>query len=206
VDHAAGWLAGRPVGFPGPGGDRGWALPETAYAGAADASERGQALPAHVRALALARLAPVPGDLLWAVGAGHGALAVEAARFGAAVVAVEPDLADCARIGVNARRYGVEIETVHGSAPDVLGGLPEPDAVAVESGGADVLAAVLARRPERLLVVARTLAEAEEFRKLMAAAGYRTDGALLKSAALGGADGPAFAPGEQTLLLWAHTG
>ncbi|MFD9127830.1 precorrin-6y C5,15-methyltransferase (decarboxylating) subunit CbiE [Kitasatospora sp. NPDC059571] len=201
-DEPAGWLAGRPVGFPG--ADRGWALPAETYA-AADAD---RALPPHVRALALARLGPLPGDLVWAVGAGSGALAVETARFGAAVVAVEADRAACGRIGVNARRYGVEVDVVHGAGPDVLGELPEPDAVVVEYGGAEVVRAVLTRRPERLVAVAHTFAEAEEIRSAVAAAGYRTEGALLQASALAPADGTpaglAPGPGEQTLVLWAE--
>lgn len=43
----------------------------------------------EVRALALARLGPRTGDLVWDIGAGSGSVAVECARFGAAVVAVE---------------------------------------------------------------------------------------------------------------------
>ncbi|WP_327675794.1 precorrin-6y C5,15-methyltransferase (decarboxylating) subunit CbiE [Kitasatospora sp. NBC_00458] len=182
---AAGWLAGRPVGFPGP--DRGWALPPDAYTGAErteNAPGAPDTLPAHVRALVLARLGARPGDLLWSVGAGIGALAVEAARFGAAVVAVEADRTACARLAVNARRYGVEVEIVQGHAPEVLGGLPEPDAAVVENGGPDVVRAVLSRRPERVVAVARTLAEAEEVRRAIAEAGYRADGALLQSAPL----------------------
>ena len=164
------------------------------------------ALPAHVRALAVARRRPVPGDLVWAVGAGTGALAVETARFGAAVVAVEADRSACAQIAVNARRYGVEVEPVHGVGPEVLGGLPEPDAVMVESGGAEVVRAVLARRPERLVAVAHTLAEAEEIREAIAGAGYRVDGALLQSTPLVHAAGLSFGPGEQTLVLWGEQG
>ncbi|MGW4646493.1 precorrin-6y C5,15-methyltransferase (decarboxylating) subunit CbiE [Kitasatospora sp. NPDC004289] len=206
----SGWLAGRPLGFPGP--DRGWALDGRAYAGAEQlagtAGGAGAALPPHVRALALARLGPVPGELVWVVGAGSGALAVEIGRFGAAVVAVEASRSACAQITVNARRYGVEVEVVHGVGPEVLGGLPEPDAVMVEAGGAEVVGAVLARRPERLVAIARTLAEAEAVRTAITAAGYRADGALLQSAPLapapGGVPGLALGAGQQSLVLWGE--
>ncbi|MGW2539582.1 precorrin-6y C5,15-methyltransferase (decarboxylating) subunit CbiE [Kitasatospora sp. NPDC001574] len=107
ASEAAGWIAGRPVGYPGV--ERGWALPSDAYTGAGRAGgEPGasETLPSHVRALVLARLGARPGDLVWSVGAGSGELAVEAARFGAAVVAVESDRAACARLAVNARRAG----------------------------------------------------------------------------------------------------
>ncbi|WP_316520264.1 precorrin-6y C5,15-methyltransferase (decarboxylating) subunit CbiE [Kitasatospora brasiliensis] len=209
VDEAAGWLAGRPVGYPG--AERGWALPGDAYAGAGrTAGEPGapEALPAHVRALVLARLGARPGDLVWSVGAGSGALAVEAARFGAAVVAVEGSRSACARLTVNARRFGVEVEAVYGSGPEVLGGLPEPDAAVVESGGLDVVRAVLDRRPERFVALPRTLAEAEEVRRAIAGAGYRADGALLQSTPLrtaGEDEGLALgAGGAGVLVLWGE--
>ncbi|MBV6698325.1 precorrin-6y C5,15-methyltransferase (decarboxylating) subunit CbiE [Kitasatospora aureofaciens] len=207
ADEAAGWLAGRPVGFPG--AERGWALPGDAYAGARRTDEPGAsvALPAHVRALVLARLGARPGDLVWSVGAGSGALAVEAARFGAAVVAVEASRSACARLAVNARRYGVEVETVHGRGPEVLGGLPEPDAAVVESGELDVVRAVLARRPERFVAVPRTFAEAEEIRRAITEAGYRADGALLHATPLRGADGGGLELGAGepgALLLWGE--
>ncbi|MFE6500157.1 precorrin-6y C5,15-methyltransferase (decarboxylating) subunit CbiE [Kitasatospora sp. NPDC057738] len=209
VDEAAGWLAGRPVGYPG--SERGWALPGDAYAGAGRTEgEPGapEALPAHVRALVLARLGARPGDLVWSVGAGSGALAVEAARFGAAVVAVEDSRSACARLTVNARRYGVEVETVYGSGPEVLGGLPEPDAAVVESGGLDVVRAVLARRPERFVALPRTLAEAQEVHRAIAGAGYRADGALLQATPLrpaGEGDGLALGTGGTgALVLWGE--
>ncbi|MFD8704514.1 precorrin-6y C5,15-methyltransferase (decarboxylating) subunit CbiE [Kitasatospora sp. NPDC059648] len=209
VGEAAGWLAGRPVGYPG--AERGWALPGDAYTGAGRAEgEPGasEALPAHVRALVLARLGARPGDLVWSVGAGSGALAVEAARFGAAVVAVEASRSACARLTVNARRYGVEVETVYGQGPEVLGGLPEPDAAVVESGGPEVVRAVLARRPERFVAVARTFAEAEEIHRAIAGAGYRADGALLQATPLGAAEeggGLVLGTGASgALLLWGE--
>ncbi|MFB7665342.1 precorrin-6y C5,15-methyltransferase (decarboxylating) subunit CbiE [Kitasatospora sp. NPDC056138] len=212
VGEAAGWLAGRPMGFPGP--VRGWALPADAYAGvergASAADAGGRALPPHLRALAVARLGPVPGDLIWAVGAASGALAVEIARFGAAVVAVEADRSACAQIAVNARRYGVEVEAVHGVGHEVLGGLPEPDAAVVEAGGAEAVRAVVARRPGRLVAVAHTLAEAEEVHEVLTGAGYRVDGALLQSAPLatgrGTAAGLSIGAGEQGLMLWGEQG
>ncbi|MDP9399143.1 MAG: precorrin-6y C5,15-methyltransferase (decarboxylating) subunit CbiE, partial [Actinomycetota bacterium] len=73
-----GWLVGAP---PAPVG---WALPEAAYA-----HRNSMITKAEVRALVLARLAPRLGELVWDVGAGSGSVAVECARFGAAVVAVE---------------------------------------------------------------------------------------------------------------------
>ncbi|MER8184292.1 precorrin-6y C5,15-methyltransferase (decarboxylating) subunit CbiE [Kitasatospora sp. NPDC094015] len=206
--EAAGWLAGRPVSFPAP--EHGWALPAPAYAGAdaaPGAEDAESELPAQVRALALARLGPVPGDLVWTIGAGGAAVAVDAARLGAAAVAVQPDPAACARLVLAARRHAAEVEVVQGEGPEALGGLPEPDAVLVGSGGADLVRAVVARRPDRVVAVAANLAEAGELRRIAEAAGYRVDGALLQSAPLTPAraehDRPSFGPADHTLILWA---
>lgn len=109
----------------------------------------------EVRALVLARLGPRLGDLVWDVGAGSGSVAVECARLGAAVVAVEKD--DASHLEANVKAYGVDVQVVHGAAPAALDGLPQPVAVFVGGGGLDVVHAVVARRPERLVVTLTTL-------------------------------------------------
>jgi precorrin-6Y C5,15-methyltransferase (decarboxylating) len=90
-----------------------------------------------VRAATLARLAPLEGQMLWDVGAGSGAVAIEwlrALRRGRAV-AIEHDPERCARIGRNARHLGTpELVLVEGSAPAALEGLAQPDAVFVGGG------------------------------------------------------------------------
>jgi precorrin-6Y C5,15-methyltransferase (decarboxylating) len=80
----SGWLAGRPVDFPS--GRRGWAQPP-----AAAGDGRAEGLSAEARAVALARLGPRLGDLVWDIGPADESLAVELGRFGAAVVAVDED-------------------------------------------------------------------------------------------------------------------
>jgi precorrin-6Y C5,15-methyltransferase (decarboxylating) len=197
-DTPAGWLAGRPLGFPGP--ERGWAAEAPQ---AADADPDAGELPAAVRALVLARLGPRPGDLLWDVCAGSGALAVDAARAGSAVVAVDRDADACARIDVSARHYGVDVRTVHGTAPAVLADLPEPDTALVR-GGAEVLRACLGRRPERVVALPRTLAQVEEARLALAEFGYRVDGALVQASPLGdgGRGERALLPTAPVFVLW----
>ncbi|RAG85706.1 precorrin-6y C5,15-methyltransferase (decarboxylating) subunit CbiE [Streptacidiphilus pinicola] len=176
----SGWLAGKPVDFPGSAG-RGWAEP----GGAAPSDGAGSELPAPVRALALARLGPRPGDLMWDVDAGAGGIAVDAARCGAAVIALDPDPDVCARLDVTARRAGVELQTVRGTAPAALADLPEPDIVLVRQG-ALVLQACLTRRPERIVALPRTTTELEEIRRAFARSGYRSEGSLLQSSPLDG--------------------
>jgi precorrin-6B methylase 2 len=61
------------------------------------------------------------------------------------VFAIEQHAADAARIADNARAHHVALEVIHGTAPDALEGLPDPDRVFVGGGGAPVLDAALAR-------------------------------------------------------------
>jgi precorrin-6B C5,15-methyltransferase / cobalt-precorrin-6B C5,C15-methyltransferase len=137
---------------------------------------------AEVRAVALARLGPGLGDLVWDVGAGSGSVGVEAARFGAAVVAVDRDPAAVALVRRNAERHRVQVRAVHGLAPAALDDLPDPDQVFVGGGGPDVVRACAAREPRRLVV---TLAAPERIGEVRSAlAGYRVEGAVLQASRL----------------------
>ncbi|WNI14736.1 precorrin-6y C5,15-methyltransferase (decarboxylating) subunit CbiE [Actinacidiphila sp. ITFR-21] len=173
VAGRGGWIAGRDPGFPGP--VRGWALA---------ASEYGGHVPAQVRAFQLARLGPRTGDLVWDIGAADGAIAIEAARFGAAVIAVDADADACDWITVTARRGGVQLHVVHGTAPQVLEDLPEPDVVRIGRADAEVVAACAARRPERIVTTAATRDKAEAATRALQEGGYAVERALLQSVEL----------------------
>jgi precorrin-6B C5,15-methyltransferase / cobalt-precorrin-6B C5,C15-methyltransferase len=114
-----------------------------------------------VRAMALARLAPGPGRLLWDVGCGSGSLAVEAAALGAGVIAVDRDPAQIDHTRANARHHGVDLGTVTGAAPGALLPLPDPDAVFVGGGGRDLprLLEVVAERCRAAIVVSLATVE-----------------------------------------------
>jgi precorrin-6Y C5,15-methyltransferase (decarboxylating) len=155
----------------------GWALPESAY-GHRDS----MITKAEVRALAVARLRPRLGRLVWDVGAGSGSVGIECALLGAAVLAVERD--PDAPIRANAARHGVDVRVVTGTAPAALAGLPDPDAVFVGGGGADVLAAVADRRPPRVVVTLAALDRVAPAVHLLRAAGYAVDGCQLAAARL----------------------
>lgn len=119
-------------------------LPDEAYA------HDGQLTKRDVRASALAHLRPLPGQLLWDLGAGAGSVGIEWARSqpGARSVAVERDPERVARIRANAASLGVpdEVLVVPGAVADVLADLPIPDAVFVGGGGtAEVLTRAFAR-------------------------------------------------------------
>ena len=97
----------------------------------------GQLTKREIRAATLAALAPLPGELLWDIGAGSGAIAIEWLRAddGLSAVAVERDPARAARIARNAAALGVpRLQVVVGAAPAALAGLPAPDAVFVGGG------------------------------------------------------------------------
>jgi len=104
----------------------------------------GQLTKREIRALTLAALAPVPGQLLWDVGAGSGSIGIEWMRVHPAsrAIAIEPNETRRARIARNAAALGVPgLSLVNGAAPEALAGLPAPDAVFI-GGGVTVLGVV----------------------------------------------------------------
>ncbi|WP_428955902.1 precorrin-6y C5,15-methyltransferase (decarboxylating) subunit CbiE [Streptomyces sp. cg35] len=173
--ETGGWLAGGdPDTVP-----RGWALPAAEYAG-----PFGEAETEQLRAAQLARLGPRVGDLVWDIGCGSGAFTAETGRFGAAVIAVDRDADACARTLATARRFGVQAQIVHGTAPHVLEDLPEPDVVRVGGGGAAVVSAVADRRPARIVTHAATRDAAELIGRNLTEHGYDVECALLQSVEL----------------------
>ena len=178
----------------------GWALPE------GDFCQRDAVITkAEVRALALARLAPGPGRLIWDVGAGTGSVGVECARLGAAVVAIErnPRRAELAR--ANARRHAVDVRVIEGEAPEALAGLPAPDAAFIGGGGAGVIEAVVSGQPARVVVA---LAAVDRVGPACAAlwdVGYQVAGTLLQAARLSPLPGGVhrFDAVNPVFVLWA---
>ena len=97
----------------------------------------GQLTKRELRALALAALAPVPGQLLWDVGAGSGSIGIEWMRVHPAsrAIAIEPRADRRERITRNAAALGVPwLRVVAGAAPRALTGLDVPDAVFIGGG------------------------------------------------------------------------
>jgi precorrin-6Y C5,15-methyltransferase (decarboxylating) len=124
--RAGGTAAGRaPVAGRLPG------LPDEAF------ETDGQITRRELRILALAALRPGPGELLWDVGAGSGSIGIEWLRAEprARAIAIDARADRAERAGRNAAALGVPgLQVVVGRAPEVLAGLPGPDAVFVGGG------------------------------------------------------------------------
>lgn len=106
-------------------------LPDSAF------KHDGQLTKRDVRAITLARLAPVPGELLWDVGAGSGSIGIEWMRAhpSCRALAIEADEGRQLLIEQNRDALGVPgLQLVRGSAPQALAGLERPDAIFIGGG------------------------------------------------------------------------
>jgi precorrin-6Y C5,15-methyltransferase (decarboxylating) len=189
------WLAGGEIVPPVDG----WAHGEDRFA-----HREGVGSPPEVRALALAKLAPRPGILVWDVFAGSGALGIEAGRLGAAVIAVESDQGLCVRVVANATAHGVDVRLVEGDLPAVLTGLPRPDAVFIGTARPDVVRRCAGVGAARVVLLVHELEAIGPARDALGDNGYTVDGCQLSAAPLEGLAGGGAAVGlaRPTLLLW----
>ncbi|CRM65567.1 bifunctional cobalt-precorrin-7 (C(5))-methyltransferase/cobalt-precorrin-6B (C(15))-methyltransferase [Pseudomonas sp. Wu6] len=106
-------------------------LPDSAF------QHDGQLTKRDVRAMTLARLAPMPGELLWDVGAGSGSIGIEWMRThpSCRALAIEHDPGRQGLIEHNRDALGVPgLHLIRGKAPDALHGLPVPDAIFIGGG------------------------------------------------------------------------
>ncbi len=148
-------------------------LPDDAY------EHDGQLTKREVRAVTLARLGPLPGEVLWDVGAGAGSIGIEWMRADRScrAVAIERDPDRAARIARNAHALGVPYLNIEQA--DALAALNSldghPDAVFVGGGvGAPTLldAAWARLKPGgRLVANAVTVEGAAELAKMKQAYG-----------------------------------
>lgn len=102
-------------------------LPDAAFEHDGQLTKRG------VRAITLSSLCPMPGAVLWDIGAGSGSVAIEWMRLGGHAIAIENDSSRAQRIARNALALGVpELEILTGRAPETL---PQGAADAIFIGG-----------------------------------------------------------------------
>jgi precorrin-6Y C5,15-methyltransferase (decarboxylating) len=118
------------------------------------------------RAMALAKLVPVRGGLLWDIGAGCGSIGIEWMRAArdAQAIGIEPLADRRAMAALNALDLGApRLDLVDGTAPAALSGLPKPDAVFIGGGlSHEVIAASLAAlKPHGRLVAHAVTLESE---------------------------------------------
>lgn len=106
-------------------------LPDSAY------HHDGQLTKKEVRAITLAALAPLPGQLLWDVGAGCGSIGVEWMRSHSRcrAIAIEQNIKRLQYIADNASTLGVpHLKIVAGEAPQILENLPQPNTIFIGGG------------------------------------------------------------------------
>ncbi len=106
-------------------------LPDTAY------HHDGQLTKREVRAITLTALAPLPGQLLWDVGAGCGSIGIEWMRCDRRCrsIAIEHHPSRLQYIADNASALGTpHLQIVAGKAPAALKDLPQPDAIFIGGG------------------------------------------------------------------------
>ncbi|MCS4535071.1 precorrin-6y C5,15-methyltransferase (decarboxylating) subunit CbiE [Corynebacterium sp. HS2168-gen11] len=127
-------------------------------------------LPSHIRAVAIAALAPREQEVIWVIGGGAGSIAIEALRTTHTTRAVvfEQDQLRQARILKNSRNLGVcHRIAIQGSAPEKYIDVPDsPEKIFI--GGGLTCDGVFEGAWERLqpggrLVVHATTAETEQF-------------------------------------------
>jgi precorrin-6Y C5,15-methyltransferase (decarboxylating) len=141
------------------------------------------------------------------VGAGSGSVAVECARFGARVIAVEADHAQCKRIRENAGRHRVRLRIVHAHAPGALAGLPPADAVFAGGGDHTVLdAAIRHANPTAVVITLAAVERVGETAALLTTHGYQAEGVQLQASRLTGLPGGnhRLAAQNPVFVLWGQ--
>ena len=97
----------------------------------------GQLTKREVRAITVSSLAPMPGQMLWDIGAGCGSIGIEWLRgtLNARAIAVERNMDRLGMINRNSLALGVpELKVIFGEALTEIIGLPSPDAVFIGGG------------------------------------------------------------------------
>lgn len=141
--------------------------------------QRGLITKLEVRMASLAKLGLREESVVWDVGAGSGAVAIEAGRIArrGEVYAVERDPEDVELIRRNVAKFEAgNVRVIHGTAPAALEGLPDPDAVFLGGSGGQ-LPALLEVIDRRLRAGGRVVANAATLETAGAAmAGLRARG------------------------------
>jgi precorrin-6Y C5,15-methyltransferase (decarboxylating) len=106
-------------------------LPDEAY------HHDGQLTKKEIRAVTLSTLSPLPGQLLWDVGAGCGSISIEWMRSDhrCQAIAIEKHPQRLQYIADNAIALGTpHLQIIKGEAPQALANLPQPDTIFIGGG------------------------------------------------------------------------
>ncbi|WOD40523.1 precorrin-6y C5,15-methyltransferase (decarboxylating) subunit CbiE [Nodosilinea sp. E11] len=125
-------------------------LPDRAFATFRD--RPGLITKRDIRIQILADLAPEPEQIVWDIGAGTGSVSIEINRLcpTAQVYAIEKTAAGHGLIQQNQHRLGnANLYPIYGSAPHILGDLPDPDRIFIGGSGGH-LSEILDRCADRL--------------------------------------------------------
>jgi precorrin-6Y C5,15-methyltransferase (decarboxylating) len=132
-------------------------LPDTAFATFVD--RPGLITKRDIRLQVLGDLALQPGQVVWDIGAGTGAVSIEINRLCAdtQVYAIEKTAAGIQLIETNRERLGnTHLHPIHGVAPGALGPLPNPDRVFIGGSGGELIP-ILQACAQRLQVNGRVV-------------------------------------------------
>lgn len=117
----------------------------------------------EVRAAVLAKLGVQPEDICWDIGTGTGSVAIELAMCAKAVYAVERSPEAIKTAEINREKLGAwKLRLIEGTAPEVLAGLPAPDAVFIGGSGGSlgqILQAVYAANPRARICISSVTLE-----------------------------------------------
>ena len=124
-------------------------VPDGAFIGCDD--RPGLTVERELRVLVLGQLALQPGQVVWDVGAGNGAVSIEVARLfpQSQVYAIEQTVSGISAIEFNGDRFGLQnLFSIHGTAPEILHRLRPPDRIFIgcRGGGLTKILGVCALR------------------------------------------------------------
>lgn len=107
--------------------------------------EKGLITKKEVRVLSLAEMNLCADETVWDVGAGSGSISVETSRLipNGQVFAVEKTDCNLDNITNNMHKFRTDFTIIHGSAPEVLIDLPDPDVVFIGGSGGNLTDIIL---------------------------------------------------------------
>lgn len=151
---------------------------------------RGLITKAEVRVISLAKLRLREDSVVWDIGAGSGAVAVEAALIAGkgSVWAVEKNAEDMDNVIHNIEKFSVpNVAAVHARAPEGLDGFPDPDAVFIGGSGGEMrrILEVVSKRLKaggRVVVNAITLDSSHEAVSALRDLGFEVEATLVQIA------------------------